>query len=297
MTQRTDTAQPSVREHLAPLSRTGRAWLEYARLTWSTDAAMRAVRGCIVVPGMFALTFKVIGNPQMAVLAVFGSFGALVFASFGGDRRTKAIAHLGLAVAGSIALVIGTLVSGNTWLAAVVTIPVTFAIFFAGIAGPNAASGSTAALLAYVLPVASSGTASAIPARLAGWWLASAVSTAAVLLLSPRSPGDRLRAAASASASALAGYVTAAMGGEPARADREAAIAAKHTLMDLFAATPFRPTGLATADQGLANVVELLEWCTSLVADALDGHLDRGEVGPTDRELIGAAAVQVENGN
>src|SRR5262249_60542815 len=68
-----------------------------------------------------------------------------------------------------------------------------------------------------------------------------------------------------------------------------------HTLMDLFAATPFRPTGLATADQGLANVVELLEWCTSLVADALDGRMDLGEVAPTDRELLGAAAALLED--
>ena len=247
---------------------------------------MRAVRACIVVPGMFALTFKVIGNPQMAVLAVFGSFGALVFASFGGDRRTKAIAHLGLAVAGSIALVIGTLVSGNTWLAAVVTIPVTFAIFFAGIAGPNAASGSTAALLAYVLPVASSGTASAIPARLAGWWLASAVSTAAVLLLSPRSPGDRLRERAAAAAAALAHQLRAALAGRATQADRDASIAAKHELLAVFAATPYRPIGLAAADQALARVIHLLEWCIGLGTDATDGHGDLGDAADQDRDLL-----------
>ena len=39
--------------------------------------------------------------------------------------------------------------------AAIVTVPVTFAVFFAGITGPNAASGVTGALLAYVLPAAS----------------------------------------------------------------------------------------------------------------------------------------------
>ena len=265
------------------------------RPVWSVPAAIRALRATIVIPSLFALTFKVIGDPQMALFATFGGFATLVLAAFGGSRRDKAIAHLGLAVAGSVVLVIGTAVSGITWLAALVTIPVAFAVFFAGVAGPNGASGVTAALLAYVLPVASAGTAAMIPARLAGWWLASAVSTAAVLLLSPRSPGDRLRAAASASASAVADYLTAALGGEAALTDREAAIAAKHTLMDLFAATPFRPTGLATADQGLANVVELLEWCTSLVADTLDGHLDLGEVAPTDRELLGAAAALLED--
>src|SRR6266566_7893099 len=159
---------------------------------WSVPAALRALRATIVVPSLFALTFKVIGDLQMTVFAVFGAFAMLVMASFGGTRRDKAIAHLGLAVTGSALLIIGTLVSGSAWLAAIVTIPLTFAILFAGVAGPNPASGVTAALLAYVLPVASPAAASAIGSRLAGWWLAAVVSTAAVLLLSPRSPGDRL---------------------------------------------------------------------------------------------------------
>ena len=85
-----------------------------------------------MVPGLFALTFKVIGDPQLTLFATFGGFATLIFASFGGTRRDKLIAHLGLAVAGSLALIIGTLVSGITWLAALVTIPVAFAIFFAG---------------------------------------------------------------------------------------------------------------------------------------------------------------------
>ena len=73
---------------------------------------------------------------------------------------------------GSPLLVIGTLVSSRAWLAAVVSVPVGFATFFAGVAGRNAASGVLAALLAYVLPAASPGTAGEIPSRLAGWWLA-----------------------------------------------------------------------------------------------------------------------------
>ena len=256
---------------------------------------MRAVRACIVVPGLFALSFKVIGNPQFTLFAVFGSFGALVFASFGGDRRTKAVAHLGLAVAGSVALVIGTLASGTTWLAALVTIPVTFAIFFAGIGGPNAASGSSAVMLAYVLPVASAGNASTIPARLGGWWLAQAASTAAVLLMSPRSPGDRVRASAAASAEALAHHLRAAVVGRVTQADREASIAAKHELLAMFAATPYRPIGLAAADQALARVVHLLEWSTGLSTDATDGDRDLSGGADEDRELLARSAAGLDD--
>jgi uncharacterized membrane protein YccC len=252
---------------------------------------MRAVRATIVMPSLFALTYKVIGDLQMATFAAFGSFATLVLASFGGTRRDKAIAHLGLAVVGSVVLTIGTAVHGIVWLAVIVTIPVAFAIFFAGVAGPNAASGVTAALLAYVLPVASPGVVADVPSRLAGWWLASVVGTAAVLLLSARSPGDRLRASAAALANALASHLQAAENGEATQASRDATIAAKHQLMDLFAATPYRPTGLATADQGLANITELLEWVTSLTADALDGHVDLQQAAQADRELLSAAAT------
>jgi uncharacterized membrane protein YccC len=263
----------------------------YWRISWSAQAAVRALRATIVMPGLFALTFVLAGNLQLALFAVFGSFGALVMTSFGGTRRDKAIAHLGLAVAGSIALVIGTLVSGSVWLAALMTIPVAFAIFFAGIAGPNAASGVTAALLAYVLPVASAGSAATIPDRLAGWWLASAVATAAVLLVSPRSPGDRLRAAAADAAAALSRHLAAAVRGTATPADRAASVAAKHELMTMFSATPYRPTGLAAADQGLAALIHMIEWCASLTCDAMDGHLDLREAAPQDRALLGESAA------
>ena len=211
------------------------------RPVWSVPAFVRAARATIVLPCLFALTFEIIGNPQMTLFAVFGSFATLVLASFGGTRRDKAIAHLGLAVVGSAALIIGTLVSGIAWLATLVTIPVTFAIFFAGVAGSNAASGVTAALLAYVLPVAGLAAPSTIPSRLAGWWLASVAGAAAVLLTSPRSPGDKLRATTAAAATTLARHINAALDGMATPADREASLAARHELKKTFTAGPYRP--------------------------------------------------------
>src|SRR5262245_15165887 len=218
---------------------------------WSKAAGLRAVRAVLVIPPLFALTFEGFGNLQMALFAAFGGFATLVMASFGGTRRDKVIAHFGLAVIGSLGLVIGTAVTGITWLAVLVTIPVTFGIFFAGVAGPNAASGVTAALLPYVLPVATPGTVSMIPDRLAGWWLASVVSTAVVLLIPAPSPGERLRAAAARSARTLGGHLEASARGTATAADIQACQEAKHQLMTTFASTPYRPVGLATADQGM----------------------------------------------
>jgi len=244
-----------------------------------------------VIPSLFALTFEGFGNLQMALFAAFGGFASLIMASFGGSRRDKLIAHVGLAVIGSFGLIIGTAVSGITWLAVLVTIPVTFGIFFAGVAGPNAASGVTAALLPYVLPVATPGTVSMIPDRLAGWWLASVVSTAAVLLIPAPSPGDRLRAVAARSAHALAEHLEASARGTATAAITQACQEAKHQLMTTFADTPYRPVGLATADQGMASVVQLLEWCTSLIADATDGHPNLDQAAQPDRDLFAMTAV------
>ncbi|HUA29151.1 MAG TPA: FUSC family protein [Streptosporangiaceae bacterium] len=280
-------AQPPARPFRLPSGGAVRAALVPK---WSTPAAVRAVRATVVIPALFALTFKVVGDPQMALFAAFGGFATLVFASFGGTTRDKAIAHLGLALIGSAALMIATAVHGTDWLAALVTLPVAFVIFFGGVAGPNAASGVTAALLAYVLPVASPGAVADIPSRLAGWWLASVVGTAAVLLFSPRTAGDRLRASAATLATALATHLEEAGRGAATPARREATAAARHELMKLSEATPYRPTGLATADQGLANITELLEWVSSLTNDALDGHTDTGQAAPADRDLLAAAA-------
>src|SRR5207245_10154882 len=88
-------------------------------------------------------------------------------------------------------------------------------------------------------------------------------------------------------------YLDAAIRGTATAGHRDAALAARHELKTTFAAGPSRPTGLATTDQGLANVVELLEWSCTVICDALDGHLDLTRAAAADRELLGAAAAQL----
>jgi uncharacterized membrane protein YccC len=264
--------------------------MTFSWVSWSRAALIRALRATVIVPGLFALCFEVIGNAQMTVFAVFGAFGALLFAAFGGSRRDKVLAHGLLTLAGCVVITIGSLASGSVWLAVVVTLPVTFAIFFAGVAGPNAAAGVTAALLAYVLPVAAAAPVSDIPWRLAGYVLASVVATAAVVAFSPRSPGDRLRAAAAAAASAQAHHLEAAVAGTATAADLEASVAAKHELMNTFSATPYRPIGLAVRDQALAGLIHMLEWCAGLTCDAMGGHLDLSLAAPEDRQVLADAA-------
>ena len=251
---------------------------------------MRAARAAIVIPSLFAITLLVFDNTQMALFAAFGGFATLVLASFGGTRRDKLLSHLALAVVGSVLVVIGTAVQGSTVIAALVTLPVAFAVFFVGYVGPNEAGGVTAALLAYVLPASSPGTMGMVPDRLAGWWLVSVAGTVAVLLLSPRSEGDRLRTATSQLAATLAEAIEAVIAGSASEALIERCVEGKHTLLATFTATPYRPVGLATVDQALANAVELLEWCTSLVVDGLREQPDLEHAPETERDLLRSAA-------
>jgi len=249
---------------------------------------MRAARATLVIPGLFALASKVIVDQQMALFVSFGGFATLVVADFGSSRLDKLKAHARLALVGSTGLVIGTLISGTPWLAAVVTVPVAFAIFFAGILGPAPATGATAALFAYLLPVASQGGVATMGSRLEGWWLVSAAGTLAVLLLSPRDPGDQLRAQAATLAGEIAGCLrTAAHGEVPHLA---AMSRATERLRATFTSAPFRPTGLATSDQALASTVQLLQQGATQVADAFDGHIDLIRAPGEELQLLAIAA-------
>jgi len=257
---------------------------------WSKPAAIRAARAAIVMPGTFVIADKVFENAQMALFAAFGSFATLVLVSFGGSWLEKLRAHLGLALVGSLLLTIGTAVNGSTALAALVTVPVAFAVFFAGVAGPNAASGVTGALLAYVLPAATPGTIAMVPDRLAGWWLASGAGTIAVLALASPPIADRLRSAALGVTAVLADSLDALLRGEAGEEGLAPALEAKHALLTEFEATPYRPTGLAVRDQALADAIELLEWCTSLVIDCMQEHVELRSAAPPERALIATAA-------
>jgi len=267
-----------------------RSWLP----VWSKPALLRAIRATVVIAGLFAFAHEVLHNIQIGTFCAFGGFATLVLASFSGSRRDKLVAHLALGLAGSVLLTIGTAVNSSTALAAGVTIPVAFAVFFAGALGPNAAGGVTGALLAYVLPAASPGTIGMVPDRLIGWWMATVCGTAAVLLLSPQPAGDALRASISKLAGELADRIDAALRGTGT--DRlETTIAGKNALTAAFTATPFRPTGLNVRDLALANCVELLDWCTSLVVDMVRERADLSEISDIDRELLEASSTALRD--
>ena len=246
----------------------------------------------MIVSGLFALTLEVIGNVQMATFTAFGSFATLVLASFGGTRRDKLVAHTALALTGCVLLTIGTAVSGSAALGAIVTVPIAFAVFFAGIAGPNAASAATAVLLGYVLPAASPGTISMVPDRLAGWLLASVVGTAAVLATS-RGPGqDQLRAAASRLAVRARRPPRRGPVGSRKRATTSIPRSrARSTCSRCSMPGRTSRSGSRRRTRRSASASELLEWCTSMCGDMARERLDLTDADAADRELLAASAA------
>jgi uncharacterized membrane protein YccC len=238
-------------------------------------ALRRATRAAIIMPAMFALGDKVIGNPQLATFAAFGSFAMLLLVDFGGPMAERLQAQAALAVTGGVFVCLATLASQTAWLAAVAMAVVGFGVIFAGVVSSVLAGATTALLLAFILPVSLAAPASAVPDRLAGWGMAAGAALVATALLWPAPARDRLRGAAAAACRALAArlragvaYLLSGMDGQFAL-DRDHAAAqadqAVEALRSTFLATPYRPTGLSTPDRTTVRLVDELIWLNSII--------------------------------
>ncbi len=236
-------------------------------------ALRRATRAAIIMPAMFALGDKVIGNPQVALFAAFGSFAMLLLVDFGGPMAERLQAQAALAVTGGVFVCLATLASQTAWLAAVAMAVVGFGVIFAGVVSSVLAGATTALLLAFILPVSLAAPASAVPGRLAGWGMAGGAALVAVALLWPAPARDRLRGAAAAACRALAARLRAGVAyllsgmDEQSALDRDHAAAqadqAVEALRSAFLATPYRPTGLSTPARMTVRLVDELIWLNS----------------------------------
>ena len=188
-------------------------------------ALRSAARAAIVMPAVFAFADKVIGDPQTATFAAFGSFAMLVLVDFAGPMRSRFVAYLGLAVAGALNITIGTLCSHNAWLATAAMALVGFVILFSGVINGYFAAAATSALLTFILPVTIPAPFSEVPARLEGWGLAAAAGILAHFLLWPARPRAGLRHDAANASHALAELLEAELAEDPeAIAIREEAV-------------------------------------------------------------------------
>ncbi len=258
-------------------------------------ALHRATRAAVVNPAVFALTLLVIRDLQVATFAVFGCFGLLVMADFGGPRRTRAVAYAATALAGAALVAIGTVVSFSAAAAAIVMLVVGFTLSFAGVFGGYLAAAQTALLLAFVLSASISAPVTAIPTRLAGWVIAAVVSTLAGVFFWPWFEHVSLRRRAADACLALADVV-AAMRSDPlgaALVEREqAADAALSAVKDEYARTGMRPSGPTRKDRAFVELVTQLEQLTHVAEQPF--HEQHPSLRPCIREGDELATAVVE---
>lgn len=235
----------------------------------------RAARTAIVMPALFALADKVIGNSIMATFAAFGSFALLLLVDFSGPMRDRLRAQAALVAVGAVFVCLGTLAARVTWLAVVMMVVAAFCVLFAGVVSSVLAGATTSLLLALILPITFAGPVSSIPDRLAGWAMASAASLVAIAVLWPAPTRDSLRLSAIVACRALAERLRAdvayVLGGEdgPSQVEHDAIIKrtddAVGALHQTFLATPYRPTGLGTAARSVVRLVDELRWMHAIV--------------------------------
>jgi uncharacterized membrane protein YccC len=245
-----------------------RALVEKVRASDPMGYALhRAIRVAIVVPALFAFTFEVISNAELATFAAFGGFSLLLFVDFPGNRSSRLTSYTMLGVTGAILITLGTLVSRNSWLAVGAMVAVGFAVLFAGTLSVSIAAAGRAALLVFILPVSLPGTSADIWPRLAGWGLAAAVSIPVAMLVWPPTEHDNLRRYAAETCRAMADVITTRAAGQTGPADALCRQVAESlgALRRTFRGTAFRPVGLTTGSRALVRLVDELEWLGSVV--------------------------------
>ncbi len=252
-------------------SRTGRGVAEWLR-TKDPDLLVvkRSVRAAVVMPSVFALAHALFSNSQVALFGAFGSFALLLLVEFTGRLRTRLVSYVGLYLVSCCLIALGTLASSQKVAAVAAMGLVGFAVLFAGIVSPKAATASTAALLTFVLPVAIAQPASAIGPRITGWTLAAVFSITACLLVWPAPWHDNLRRRLAAAIAAMARSADARVQGSPDADPKATVVSELARLREQFSGTPYPATGAAAGAVALSKLVGRVEWVagnTAMIGD------------------------------
>jgi hypothetical protein len=226
-------------------------------------ALKSAARAAIVMPAVFALTDKVIAQPQVSLLAAFGSFALLVLTEFAGTWPARFLAYASLGAVGALYITLGTLCSRTPWIGAVVMAAVGFVTLFSGVLGGYFAAGATGAMLTFVLPVTIPTPNSVIPQRLEGWGIAVGAGICAVMVLwAPRARADLARSVAE-TLRTVADYVDGKVSANDARASVDG-------LGKRLRGSQHRPTGPTAPTAALTSIPDELDWLLSSVIPPLE---------------------------
>ena len=243
-----------------------------------------AVRAAVVMPLAFALGDVVIGNDQVALFAAFGSIALLILVEFGGSMRARLSAYVLLALVGAAGIALGTLCSDSTALATAAMAAVGFGVLFAGVLNGYVAAAQPAVILSFALALMVPADVAQIPDRIAGWGIAAALATAAVLLVWPQRPRSVVRGAAARAARALAALIESEDPAERRRHSAEARTAIRAARRD-FVSLQHRPSGTGGRTAASARLIEDLAWVRRFGAQAPDPTAEATEIEAARRSI------------
>lgn len=197
-----------------------------------------------------------VGSPVAATYAVFGTIGFGVLSQVVGTPRQRTRTLAGCLVAGTVLLVVGSLLAGITAAASLGMLVVGVIVAFLAVGGPRLAGVVNGLLLVYILPSFPPFAPDTLPERVLGFVFGVGLLLLADRVLWPSRPvvsyARRCAAAARALADLLAAIGAPDTGALPAR--RAAAAHAADRLRLLVAPWEIRPTGPGREDRGLAHL-------------------------------------------
>jgi PPE-repeat protein len=135
------------------------------------------------VPSKFAVALLVIGQPQTAGFAVFGTFAHQMLVNYDPAATARFTQSAMLTLMGAITLSLGSLASTNIWLAVGGTVMMGFLSEAPTLAGGRLEAIRTALVLTFLLAVAAPAPASSLFSYLAGWLMAGVIAQPALLLM------------------------------------------------------------------------------------------------------------------
>jgi uncharacterized membrane protein YccC len=148
-------------------------------------ALRRSTRAAVIMPIVFVVTDKIIGNSSFSLFASFGSLATLLLVSFAGSKRDHIVEAGAMILTELILVCIGTAVSKVIWLSVIVTAIIMFCIFAFATLKPSLNKMTTSLLVSFILPVTVPGSIHDIPGRFFAWLIASLISLLAIVYLWP----------------------------------------------------------------------------------------------------------------
>jgi len=251
-------------------------------------ALRRSVRAAVVMPSVFALCHYFFSDAQTGLFGAFGAFTILLLADFRGRPQGRLVSYGVLFVAGAAFIAAGTAASSNKVLAVVAMAVVGFAVLFSGIVWPQVASGSTSAILTFVLSVAVVQPVSAIGPRLLGWAIAAALGISACMLLWPPPARDDVRDRLSTTVRAVSSLAASLAAGDQGAEARMAFRTELSLLREELDKRPYPNSGRAADAVAVARLAGRTEWVAEMAALV---SRDKAPLGlPHVREMLAAVS-------